>query len=787
MGVRESFAEYLSQLDEASLSAVLQSRPDTRARPVPRGFAQLAQRLDGAASLSAALYTLNRDAIVVGQAIAALGASATVPEVARLLGASEHVVEGCVSELCERGLAWVDSGTLYLPEQLTAHWVAQIGGGRSVTKIARSVLVDELHAVAEALGVAASGLRKPELIDRLSEAMSDVRSLAAVVAGLPKPARDRLEELRHGYVDFYDGFYPAYRTPRPRGRSDPTNLLIEAGLLLRVNGRTELPREVAVAAWLSERELAVTGRPDIPPAADIDEAAVRPAAQAAAQELLRGVTTLLDDARSKPIAALKKGGVGARERSALAKRLSVSSDIGVFWIDVAYAAGLLGEVDAGYAPTDAYDQWRSAEPGRRWAMLAGAWFALDHAPLSREIDDDKELPPPLPLASEAGAMRRALLRAARPGVAVRAAGDQIDWFFPLHSYDAVQRGNKVAAAVREGELLGVIVADRVTELGEHLLAVVDMIAGASPHDAVAELARRCSALLPEAPCQVIAQSDLTAVVSGQPSVAVSRLLAASAISETRGTAGVWRFTADSVRGALDAGWAAQELLTQLKAVSERGVPQTLEYLISDVARRHGHVRVRGSRSCVVADEATITEILHTRLLAKLGLSQLAPTVLSSACEPDEVLSRLRAVGLSPVAEDSSGTVIVQQRQEHRAATTDSTMVSAPRATLTAIDLARQLIADPNGEIARGSAGSVTLALLAQLNPRLDDAELELLSDAVDRRSDVLIAYRDNNGSRTIRPIQPQQLYGKWLDSWCHLRGGQRDFTVANIESVATVG
>ena len=43
-----SFAEYLSGVDESSLTALLQARPDVLVQPVPRGFSQLAQRLGGA-------------------------------------------------------------------------------------------------------------------------------------------------------------------------------------------------------------------------------------------------------------------------------------------------------------------------------------------------------------------------------------------------------------------------------------------------------------------------------------------------------------------------------------------------------------------------------------------------------------------------------------------------------------------------------------------------------------------------------------------------------------------
>jgi Helicase conserved C-terminal domain len=783
-----SFAEYLSGLGEGSLTALLHARPDVLVPPVPRGFSQLAQRLGGAESLGAVLRTANRDMVVVGQAIVALGASATVPDLIRLLGASEQAVRDAVAELCGRGLAWDSSGILCLPERLEAHWFAEIGGGRPVAKIAGSVLAENLRAALEAFGTTTTGLRKPELTARLSEVMADLPALTQVIAGLPKPLRDRLRELRHGYHEYYSRF----SHPRPRvGDRDPTELLIAAGLLLRANYGLELPREVAVASWLTERELTLTGRPDIP-AAGADEAAVRRAAQAAAQEALRGVTTLLDEAGVASITALKKGGIGPRERARLAKRLSIPEDVLVLWIDLAYAAGLLGHADAGYAPTHPYAEWRAAQPSRQWAVLVEAWFSLGHAPTSRGIPGDKELAPPLPLGSAAGLLRRTLLSAARSGSSVRTAGKEIDWFFPLHGYDAAQRGEKVAAAIREAELLGVIATDVVSELGEHVLAVTasapESASESVSGDAVEELARRCAALLPETPCSVILQSDLTAVVSGQPSVAVSRLLNDSALAEAHGAARIWRFTPASVRGALDAGWSAQDLLSELAAISARPVPQPLEYLITDVARRHGQIRVRGMRSCVIADEALITEILHTRSLTKLHLSRLAPTVLASPSTLDEVLARLREAGLSPMAEDAQGTVIVEARHDHHALAPDRPVITTPRSVLSATELARRLVADPAGTA--GPAGpdagtdSATFELLAQLNPHLDDAELELLSDAVDHQNDVLIVYRDKNGSRSTRAIRPQLLYGRWLDSWCYLRNAQRDFTIANIEAVS---
>jgi predicted DNA-binding transcriptional regulator YafY len=99
------------------------------------------------------------------------------------------------------------------------------------------------------------------------------------------------------------------------------------------------------------------------------------------------------------------------------------------------------------------------------------------------------------------------------------------------------------------------------------------------------------------------------------------------------------------------------------------------------------------------------------------------------------------------------------------------------------DLAARLLA----------AGTVTPpvskaeAELASLAPRLDAAEVALLADALERGRDVRISYCNKEGNRTVRDIRPQELNGRWLNSWCHLRSAEREFTVAGIESVGPVG
>ncbi|WP_233159678.1 helicase-associated domain-containing protein [Pseudonocardia sp. MH-G8] len=750
-----SLATHLAALDPARMTQLLEQRPDVLVEPVPRTFEELAQRLNGVDSLSEALQRINRDELAVARVVAVLGEMEPATLAERLC-VPEADVRDVVGVLCARGLAWEVRGRFGLPPRLAEHLGADFGPLRPLAVIARNSYVEHLRTAVAGLGSDPEGLRKPELIARLETLLTDPETVARAVRDRSPAALQHLARLVSGEV-VYSGF----------GRQDdPTTELVRAGLLLDGSShQPALPREVALLILL-DGMTGITGPPSLPPA---DQAAAD--GQAGAQAGLRALTTLLDEARHRPLAPIKKGGVGARERMRLAKRLGLAEP--ALWIDVAAATGLLAQTREGYAPTDAYDGWREADPGVRWARSALAWFALDVAPTSRETADG-EVAPPVPMVSGAGLLRRALLRAAAGGRSLRAAGEQIDWFCPLHSYDDERCSRKLAAARLEGEFLGVVTADRLTELGEHLVAV------AGRPDAADELARRCADLLPAAPGLLVLQSDLTAVVSGQTSAAAARLLAAAATPESPGAATTWRFTPASVRAALDAGWTADELRAGLVAAADRPLPQPLDYLLGDVARRHGAVRVREVRTCVTGTEAEISEIVNTRSLRSLQLRRLAPTVLATAADVAEVLSMLRAAGFAPMPEDADGVVVLPERAADPA---PETTAPRTRARVAAADLATRLLTD-TPEPPRESPAQVELA---RLDAELDAAEVALLADALDHDRDVRIVYRNQAGNRTVREIRPQQLHGRWLHAWCHLRSAEREFTVAGIESVSPVG
>ena len=74
---------------------------------------------------------------------------------------------------------------------------------------------------------------------------------------------------------------------------------------------------------------------------------------------------------------LRAGGLSVRDLKRTAVALDVSEPVAAFWVELAYAAGLLasdGEADERYAATPAYDDWLELPAAERWARLATAWL-----------------------------------------------------------------------------------------------------------------------------------------------------------------------------------------------------------------------------------------------------------------------------------------------------------------------------------------------------------------------------------------------------------------------------
>jgi hypothetical protein len=249
-------------------------------------------------------------------------------------------------------------------------------------------------------------------------------------------------------------------------------------------------------------------------------------------------------------------------------------------------------------------------------------------------------------------------------------------------------------------------------------------------------------LFPAPVAHFLVQTDLTAVTSGPLEHTVAAELRMLADQESRGGAGVYRFSASSLRRAFDLGWSAADVQHWLEKHSTTAVPQPLRYLVDDVARSHGSIRV-GPAGCYiqVADQAQAAALLAHPAASELGLRAVVPGVLVAAVDEQEIVPLLRELGHTPAVENSAGEVIVSP--------------PAQRAT-------RQLT-EPGEAVA--SAAEVAEALLARERRRgrngqpasATEGALEQLRSATDTAMPVRVIYVDADGSRAERELAPLDL------------------------------
>ncbi|MDQ1656261.1 MAG: hypothetical protein QOD41_1344 [Cryptosporangiaceae bacterium] len=777
------FSEWLASLSPEALAAILVSRPDAVSPPRPRSVPELADRLRGAHSLTAALLALPRPALQLAEAIQALGSGCHLTDLAAAMGLSpeDPDLADTAQTLGAMGLAWTDGvRVIAVPMDHVSPDPLQLG--RPVGALLADRPANELRLLASTLGVTAGRLKR-ELIADLAIWLADGDNVRDLVQSAPAATRELLTDAA------WSG--PAvrraplfYGSPEYRG---PERWALDRGLLSggRWGGQLEIPLEVALALRGPEYRVPFDPAPPSVPLTEVRPEDADREAAAAGTAAVRHVTALLEDCARTPIALLKTGGVGTRELRRLAKSTGESAEDIRFWLEVAAAAGLAEETADGVMPADSAGGWLASSPAERLASLLEGWRGLWCAPLYQSPEGEPA-GPALRWPADGGIvadLRDALVAAVdsfppgRAAVGAQAVIPYLIWHRPLLADQLDDPAALGAALWRESELMGVIVRGAPSSLAGALLS----------GDGTA-LAAVAAELLPAAETRARFQADLTAVVSGTPSAALAGLLDSAADPEARGVASTWRFSPASVRRALDAGHPAADLLGELRAVAGRDLPQPLEYLVADVARRHGAVRAREVACCLRSDDtALLAEILASRACAKLGLSALAPTVLGSAQGLAETLRTLRAAGYAPVAETGDAVPIVERVPRHRAPS--AARQDRPRVRHEdgeppdPVALATEILdgrdyepEDPGGTVAR----------LRHSAPQLTAGELRLLAHAIDEAAPVHIEYRNAQGSTSNRIIEQLDFDGHRIYAWCTLRDDERVFSPSRIGSVAPV-
>ncbi|MFT3872850.1 MAG: helicase C-terminal domain-containing protein [Nocardioides sp.] len=735
-----SLADQLRAWSDGRLAALLHDRPDL-ASPAPQDSAQLASRAAVRASLLRATDQLTHLELAVLEALAALGPCA-VAELVTLVYADPRATMSAAERLVDLALAWES------PEGLRA-----------------------LTGTLEGLGFApgGSGLRPRSP----GEARPD--TVAAALTGLSPAARALLEHL-----DSHGGHGTTTASAGDVAATPAQELLAARLVLPRDGGVVVLPGEVAVAL----RGGRTTREPvDQMPAvltSERDPDLVERTAAGAAYEAVRRIELLLDQWGTHPPLALRSGGLGVRDLKAAARALQVDESTAALLVEVAAAAGLLATGDAdgepAWLPTDAFDPWLSASAADRWSQLVTAWLDSPRLPALVGLRDQagkarNALAPELSsvFAVESRRMTLAVLATLEPG-RVLAAGTgppslvaRVCWLRPRRPASRVEM---IEWTLTEAATLG------LTGLGALSRAARLLLSG--DREAVAQA---LDPLLPEPVDHILVQADLTAVAPGPLTPELARTLHMIAEVESRGGATVYRFTPQSVRRAFDTGWSAAEVHAFLARVSRTAIPQPLSYLIDDVARTFGTIRIGHAEAFVRSDdEATLTRLLRDPRAAAWGLRRLAPTVVVGAVPAEELLAALRELGTAPVVEAPDGSVQIGRPRQHRARVPRDrrpTAITAARETAQLTALVTALRAGDRAAASRPRGSG----------PMSPADSLAALREAVEASRTVVIGYVDHHGTATERVVDPLSVEGGHLTAHDHRTELRRSFALHRVTSV----
>ncbi|MFG1995932.1 helicase-associated domain-containing protein [Actinoplanes sp. NPDC048988] len=783
-----TFADQLRSLTDEALSALIQLRPDLVV-PVPADVSALAVRAQSRGSVARCLDGLDEFTLQILDAArltrspeTALTSAGAIVELAAGVAADD--VHVAIDRLRVRFL-------LHGPEDA----------------------LEVTGAVDEVTSPYPAGLGRPaDFLDPRTAALcADKAKLRRTVLAAPPAARAVLDRLAEGPPIGALGRNSVADVAEPVRWLVEQHILVpisEAGRSPRPDGElVELPREVGM---LLRRDTGPLGPmrpfPPLPEGTARDPKSVDSAGAGQAMEAVRSTEALLEALAAEPAPVLRAGGLGVRDLKRLARGAGLDEPGAALLLEIAYAAGLLGEsdvagsgrsvtvsrasgpVDEIFLPTGAYDLWRALSIAQRWTALARAWLMMTRQPglVGQRDERDRPINALAPDAERAGApqaRREALLVLTdlKPGTV-----PAVDEVLGLLAWQSPRRARGREATHRDAltgaALLGVTALGAITSYGRLLLEDPDIddsdplgVRPASAAEAPGDGVRVLDKLLPAPVDHVLVQADLSVVVPGPPEPELAAELDVVAEPESAGGASVFRVTTASVRRALDVGYTAADLHTLFRRRSRTPVPQTLTYMIDDAARKHGGLRAGSAGSYLRSDdEALIAEVLADKRLVSLGLRQIAPTVLVSPLQVARLLGGLRDAGFAPVAEDAGGSAVLTRPKVRRAPTRTSVAARAADHAgppiLGGPRLAGVVEQIRRGDIATRAARRAPVGVRAangQGTPGLTPVQqhgqaMAVLQQAVREKARVWVGYVDSHGATLSRLVKPVSLSAGYL-------------------------
>ncbi|MBP3037804.1 helicase-associated domain-containing protein [Arthrobacter sp. zg-ZUI100] len=802
MSAIRALAEDLASRSDDQLRELLAARPDLILPPVP-DFQALAARASTRISVQRVLEKLTAPQLQVLEAVdlttnedSHLSTTASWLKSA-IAGSTIKALDAILNHLHalallrratpHPGAPRADAGRrFYLPVSVLGEalgaYPAGLGRPYSTLAVQQPDFGQRLVGIVEGLRRTGIDMERADTpataAHSLHHLVSDPAGWATLMAGAPPATLELLRRFKYSPVGAIPKKAAMGRAVLDNPSPTPVEWLVARGLLVPLDAlHVELPRPVGQASRGHVIVADFKLQPPTPQTRRVADSIRDNAAYGAVAETLRLVTELLALAKATPISTLRSGGVGVREVRRVSEALRIDPAATAWLLELAALAGLLSldVTTSRWCATE--EDWLTQDRHDQWRRLVQAWLDADRAP--------SLVGSPLPGGSTVNALAAEASRPDAPLVRQRAlemlaalAADDVQEEGASGALDAeglvsaltwhqprLQRrfARLVPGILKEAAQLGLLGSGALTELG--------LAAAAGDWERAIKHLRGA---LPEPLNSFLLQADLTAVAPGYLEPGVARRLAAVSVAEGQGPATIYRFSADSIRRALDSGLDAAGILDFLRRHSATEVPQPLAYLVEDTAARYGRLRVGAMASYLRSDdEDGLTGLLADPRTTALGLVRLSPTVVGSVASAQELSYTLRELGYSPALEGRARPVAGSHAHPPVTLAPSKTRINPWE--LTDDDVANQLAA------LRGSGPPV--AGRSDSEPLVG---LEILREAIRTRRSVRMGVVDSQGNQRQEIFVPLSVGEGRVRVYDPRRDVERVVSVHRIMDVETV-
>lgn len=440
-------------------------------------------------------------------------------------------------------------------------------------------------------------------------------------------------------------------------------------------------------------------------------------------DIIQALTELVFDLEQRYIREVGKRGVGLPDIKRLASHLRKSNDYAKQVFEIALWSNLATVSNGRWQLGADYENWLNWSDGKRWKHLAALW---------------------LEVLGEAGARELAALT----------AGDSLS--------GALQSSYRFADLAVNSRL------NRVTDLAEKIGLVASNQLSSWFASVVGNKLSTAEKLviagLPEQAKKLIIQADLTLIAPSPLPTELEIRLRRIADTEQIGMASSYRLSALSVSHGLETGLTASEIRALLLELSDRDLPQPVDYLLREAEQRFGRLRVTEAKNVghtiVKSDDSILlAEIQNNQKLKPLALHFSEKGDLHTRFESELVYFTLRDAGYVAVRVDEKNNVISPSAINERTAVVES-------AKSIALDIQRLRDQD------------------AKLGSQPDDDDLlRQIQLAIKNKATALVTLSGSNGEPIEYLIQPVGLANGRLRAKDRKADVERTLPLASITSI----